>query len=99
GDALGEALHHRRLADASLTHEDRVVLPATSEDVHHLAHLEIAAEHGIDLPLPRLLGEVDRVLVEVRRVSARARRAGGTARTSTRAGAHRSRLLGGVPRD
>src|SRR5205823_13639994 len=45
--------------------EDGVVLPAAGENVHHLPDLEIAAEHGIDPPLSRALGEIHRELIEV----------------------------------
>ena len=54
-DALGEAFHHGRLADAGLARQNRVVLPAAREDVDDLPDLEIAAEHRIDLALLRAL--------------------------------------------
>ena len=59
-DAMGEALDHRRLADAGLADEDRVVLAAAHQDVDHLADLLVAADDRIDLPAPRLLGQIDR---------------------------------------
>ena len=58
-DPQREALGHRRLADARLAGEDRIVLAATHEDVHHLADLLVAARHRIDLPLARALGQID----------------------------------------
>jgi hypothetical protein len=68
--ALREALDHRRLADARLADEDRVVLPAAGQDVDHLPDLEVAAEHRVEPAPPRALGEVDGELVEVRRLAA-----------------------------
>jgi hypothetical protein len=80
GDAPGEALHHRGLADAGLAHEDRVVLAPAGEDVDHLAHLEVAPEHRVDLPGLGLGREVDGVLVEVGRAPARLGRPGAAGR-------------------
>ena len=68
-DAQREALDHRRLADARLADQDRIVLPPAQENVDHLPDLEIATEDLIDLSLFRALGEVDRIRVEVRRLS------------------------------
>ena len=51
-DAQREAFDHRRLADARLADEDRIVLPAAREDVDDLPDLEVAAEHRVDLALP-----------------------------------------------
>ena len=39
GDPRGKPLHHRRLADARLTREERIVLAAAHEDVDELADL------------------------------------------------------------
>ncbi len=78
GDARGEALDDGRLADAGLAGEDRVVLAAAQQDVDHLADLEVAAEHRVDLAVAGGLGEVLRELVEVGRLAAaRAGFAGG----------------------
>jgi len=63
-DAQGKAFHHRRLADAGLAREDRIVLPPPRQDVDHLADLEVAADHRVDLALTRPGGEVLRELVE-----------------------------------
>ena len=59
GDAQREAFDHRRLADARLAGEDRIVLPAAHQDVDDLADLLVAADDRIDLALARLLGQVD----------------------------------------
>ena len=48
-DALRDALDDRRLADAGLADEHRVVLGAAREHLHHAADLLVAADHRIDL--------------------------------------------------
>ena len=58
-DAMGKALDHRRLADARLAREDRVVLAAAHQDVDHLADLLVATDDRIDPPAPRFLGQID----------------------------------------
>ena len=63
-DPAREALDDRGLADARLAHEDRVVLGAPGEDLHHAADLRVAADDGIELALARERGEVAAVLVE-----------------------------------
>ena len=85
-DALREAFHHRGLADAGFARQDRVVLPAAGEDVHHLADLEVAPQHRIDLALARVLRQVDRELIQVLRLAARGF-AAPERRRRTRAGA------------
>ena len=76
GDAQREALDDRRLADARLAGEDRVVLPAAGEDVDDLADLGVAAEDRVDLARLGPLGQVDGELVERRRLARRPGRAG-----------------------
>ena len=49
GDEEREALDERRLADAGVADDDRVVLPAAHEDVDDLTNLPLAAEDRIDL--------------------------------------------------
>ena len=61
-DALREPLGDRRLADAGLADQDRVVLRAPREHLDHAADLVVAADHGIELPALRGLGEVAPVL-------------------------------------
>ena len=48
-DSAREALDDRRLADPGLAYEDRVVLGASGEDLHHAADLLVAADHRIEL--------------------------------------------------
>jgi hypothetical protein len=48
-DALREAFHHGRLADAGLADHDRVVLAAAHQDVDHLADLVVAADDRVHL--------------------------------------------------
>jgi hypothetical protein len=63
-DALGESLDDRRLADAGLTDEDRVVLRAAREDLDDATDLGVAADDRVELALPGALGEVGAVLGE-----------------------------------
>ena len=53
GDAQRKTFNDRGLADARLAGEDRVVLAPPGENIDQLSDLEVAAEHRIDLPLPR----------------------------------------------
>ena len=61
-DSLGD----RRLADARLADEAGIVLGAACQDLEHPLDLLLPADHRIDLPLPRHLGEVAAVLVDER---------------------------------
>src|SRR6185312_5124923 len=63
-DLLGEALDDRRLADARLADQHRVVLGAPAEDLHDPLELARPADHRIELLLPGELGEVAAELVE-----------------------------------
>src|SRR4029079_1494336 len=63
-DLLGEAFDDRRLADARLADEDRVVLGATAEDLHDPLELAATTDHGIELLLASELGEVATELIE-----------------------------------
>ena len=58
GDAQRETLDERRLADAGLADDDRVILAAAGEDVDHLTDLRLAAEDRIELAVEGALGEV-----------------------------------------
>ena len=58
GDAERKSLDHCRLADAGLAGQDRVVLPASHQDVDDLPYLGIAADDGIDLAVVGTLGQV-----------------------------------------
>ena len=53
GDPQRQPLDDRRLADARLAGQDRVVLAAADQDVDHLADLGVAADDRVDLPRPR----------------------------------------------
>ena len=77
-DPTREALSHRRLANARLAHENRIVLSATRQDVDHLSHFEIATEHRIDLAGAGVGRHVDGILIEVWRPTTRLRCAAGT---------------------
>ncbi|MNH07569.1 hypothetical protein D3C79_669640 [compost metagenome] len=58
-DTQGKAFDHCGLAHTGFTGEDRVVLPATHEDIHQLADLFITADDRVELAAARLLGEVN----------------------------------------
>ena len=62
--ADGKAFDDRRLADAGLAGQDRVVLAPAHQDVDDLADLLVAAADGIDLAFARPLGEVGGVALE-----------------------------------
>ena len=62
--ALGDALGDRRLADARVADQHRVVLGPPGEDLDRLLDLVGAADHRVELALARGLGEVAAVLVQ-----------------------------------
>ena len=62
--ATRQALDDRRLADAGLAYEDRVVLRPPRQDLHDASNLVVAPDHRVDLPLTRRLGEVAPVLLQ-----------------------------------
>ena len=64
GDSQGQALDHGGFADPGFTGENRVVLPATGEDVDHLPHFELAAQDWVNAAFAGTLGKVDGVLVQ-----------------------------------
>ncbi len=64
GDAGGEALDDGGLADAGLADQDRVVLRAARQDLHHALDLGLAPDHRVELALGRELGQVAAELVE-----------------------------------
>ena len=57
-DPLGEPFRDRRLADAGLSDQHRVVLRAPREHLDHTPDLLVAADDGVELALLGLLGEV-----------------------------------------
>ena len=63
-DHLGEALDDRRLADARLADQHRVVLRAPGQDLHDPLELAGAADDRVELALAGELGEVAAELVE-----------------------------------
>src|SRR5207244_12543112 len=63
-DALRESLDDRRLADAGLADEYRIVLGAARQHLDHAANLFVSADDGIEPPFLRRLGEVARVALE-----------------------------------
>ena len=99
-DALRQALDDRRLADAGLAHEHRVVLGAAREDLHDPLDLHLAADHRIELAVGGELGQVAPELVEQARgllalagARARARAGGGSLAASAGAGEHADDLV------
>ena len=81
-DVLGQALDDRRLADAGLADEDRVVLGTAGQDLHDPLDLLLPADDRVELALAGVLGQVAAELVEHqrRRRGVAAGRAGGGAR-------------------
>ncbi len=63
-DALGQPLDDGRLAHAGLADQHGVVLGAPRQHLHDAADFLVAADHRIELALPRQLGEVPRVALE-----------------------------------
>jgi hypothetical protein len=63
-DPLGNALHDGGLADPRIPDQHGVVLGPTGEDLDRLLDLVGPADHRVELPLARLLGQVASVLVE-----------------------------------
>ena len=63
-DALRESFDDRRLADAGLADEHRVVFGAARQHLHDAANLLVAADDGVELALARRFGEVARVALE-----------------------------------
>ena len=57
-DPLREPLDDRRLADAGLADQDRVVLRAAREHLDHAPDLLVAADHRVELALLGRLGQV-----------------------------------------
>ena len=63
-DPLREPLRDRRLADARVADQHRVVLRAPREHLDHAADLLVAADHRVELPGLRGRGEVAAELLE-----------------------------------
>ena len=59
-DALREPFGNRRLPDARLPDEDRIVLAAPRKNLNHAADFVRAADDGIDFSLPRAFIEIYR---------------------------------------
>ncbi len=63
-DALRQSLDDRRLADARLADQHRVVLGLAREDADDAPDLLVAADHRIELAVARQLDQVAAVLLE-----------------------------------
>src|ERR1700683_107749 len=61
---MGEPFGDRRLADAGLADQQRIVLLAPAQDLDRALHLGLAADQRIDLPILRLLVEVYAISIE-----------------------------------
>ena len=81
GDLLRETLGDRRLADASLADDHRIVLRAPVQHLHHALDLVLAAYYGVELGLPRRLRQIDAVALQ--RAVLRLRRRAVDARAAT----------------
>src|SRR5271170_3168639 len=60
-DLMGEALGDRRLADARLADQQRIVLLATTEDLNRALNFSFPADQRINAPIPRFLVEIDAI--------------------------------------
>ena len=63
-DPLRESLDDRRLADAGLSHQARVVLRSPAQDLDDAADLVLPADAGVELSGGRELGQIPAVLRE-----------------------------------
>ena len=63
-DALCKALRQRRLADAGLADEHRVVLGAAADDLDEAADLAFAPDDRVDHPLAGEGGEVASIFLQ-----------------------------------
>ena len=88
-DAVGQAFDDRRLADAGLADEDRVVLGAAREDLDQALDLAAAADHGVELVGARRRRQVDAELVDGGRAGAGATAGAGALRRALREDARR----------
>ena len=78
-DAQRQALDDRRLADAGLADQHRIVLGAPRQHLDGAADLLVAADHRIELAVARGLGEVAGVFLQRVILVLGARRVGGAA--------------------
>jgi len=67
-DAPGQAFGDRRLADARLADQQRIVLAPPAQDLDHPFHLGVAADQRVDAAIPGQLVQVLRELIERRRL-------------------------------
>src|SRR6266498_949321 len=94
GDARGEALDDGGLADAGLADQNRVVLRAPREDLHHALDLGLTPDDGVELGLGGELGQVAPELVEeLRALRLLARSAARALLPPARAGEHADDLV------
>jgi hypothetical protein len=63
-DALSESLDDRRLANARLADQHRIVLGATGQHLHHAANLLVPTNDRIEFSLAGLVCEVAGVTLE-----------------------------------
>ncbi|SVK46793.1 Protein of uncharacterised function (DUF3170) [Acinetobacter baumannii] len=64
GYLAGQRFRHRRFADPGFANQNRVVLPATQQDIDHLAQLRFAANHRVDFTVARLAGQIGAPFIE-----------------------------------
>ena len=63
-DTLRKALNNRRLANARLTNQHRVILAATLQYLDGASDFIITTDHGVELALAGALGQIHGVFLQ-----------------------------------
>ena len=63
-DFLRQAVNDSRFPDAGFADEDRIILCAARQYLHEAPQFVFSADNRVKLPLPRALGNVDRVFFQ-----------------------------------
>ena len=63
-DALGKAFGNRRLADAGLADQNRIVLGTPGQDLHGAANFLVPPDHGINLSFTDAFSQVGRIFFQ-----------------------------------
>src|SRR5207237_5670564 len=63
-DALRQAFDDRRLADAGLTDQHRIVLRPSRQHLHHATNFLVATDNRLELSFPRTFRKIAREALE-----------------------------------